>query len=257
MKALLRFSLYLPFLILSACSDDPEPAADCRLNTKTDWYQDGNPVFTTTYNYSPSGVLTSLTTDSAGVPLATKQLEYDNKGRLAAVERRSMRFEYTYDDKGRLYQQDILWRKYAGWEFTHLSFYRFWYDAESRLTEVTQHGTGWEEGDEVGFVFQYQYTNGEPTNIIGKQGDGQVLLDASIAYDAYQKPKPDLLLDGFDGELDLPSQHNIIRYGNPGWKPEYNYTIAYTYNEKGYPVSAIKTLENGQVYKANFTYSCD
>ena len=265
MKTKLLYLLALLF-VFTGCSEKEEPEKTYLLQHKSSvvtYPSGGGLTIDLSYTYNDKDQLVGIsgvTVRDGETITGTTTINYDSQGRVAFVQNSlGTTWTNTYNDKGQL---EKVVKKFASSEPTVSEHF---YDNADRLTQVVIY----QQKDNALYgigTFAYTYTGSNGIKIKKMNSSGTVNQEHTIITDAHNRELPylphQITMEFFAAEVfaePLLTRHNIISnelmnviQGN---KLGVSYTAAYTYNEGGYPVSAVKTFQEGSVEKVAYKYT--
>lgn len=261
MKTRLLYLLPLAVLLWGCPSSDsetPEPEETCYLQTYTKFQPlAGNEkvAFSTKYTYNTQGQLTTVALDSADVTLQTDQVSYNGQNRISEVTSPKNKLVYTYNAQNQLIKQSRYNANGSG-AYQEIQYYTFAHDSKGQLSEAKYYYAGTGQGNWY-YTWKYTYNeSGNPTRIEMLDTRGDRLSLTELSYDAHPSPQSIVPLSFFQ-PLEAPAANNPVTVTTTNQhQGAMSYTISYTYNPEGLPVSAVKTYGSGEQEQMAYTYTC-
>ncbi|GAB3813093.1 hypothetical protein [Pontibacter rugosus] len=247
-------------LLLWGCpgeSDDaPKPEEECLLQSESVTSVGGGadyPIWTSRYTYNSQKQLTAVARDSSGVPVSQSTLSYDSNNRLVQVKTANAELVYEYNSKNQLVKQT---RNRQSGTAQNQDYYAFTYNSNNELAEARYYYVV-SGSPSFYYIWKYTYTKGNPTRVEQLNTRDERIALLELSYDEKPSAKP-ALADTFFEPTSAPAANNPIAgtLNAPGFGTQ-KYTIAYTYNQKGLPLTATQTYVNGSINQVTtYTYTC-
>ena len=265
MKTKLLYLLALLFVFAGCSDNDPEPDKKYLLQRKSSvvtFPSGGGLTIDLTYNYNEKDQIVAIDgtlVRDGETRQGTSILNYDSQGRVIFAQNYlGTTWTNTYNAQGQL---EKVVRKFASSEpYTqeHL------YDIAGQLIQVNTYQQKDNALTMVGSI-AYAYIGKNRINVKRINSSGTDNKEYTILTDSNKRELPFLphqvTMDFFYAEVfaePLITQHNIISNEVmdviQSKKMGVSYTSTYTYNTGGYPVSAVKTFEEGSVEKVTYSY---
>lgn len=257
-------------LLLWGCSerDEPVPAAvpECLLVEQTSTltydpvlYPD-NPIkpqtITTRLEYTDRQALAAIfQTDYAGLYFEKADLKYNKKGQVTEVVQKYNRYVNEYNGQGKLAKQTRFNTRTGDFKEVELGYYTLIYNNRQELVEAQYINMA--SGKPVTeLMWRYTYVEGDPVSLEQLVPGADSYYHVQLSYDANPLPAASLAHTYFE-PLHPPSAHNLVRYTMQEVNPSFaSHTTAYTYNEQGFPTTAITRYSDGREEVVSYTYQC-
>ena len=270
MKSSLRFALPFVVLLWSSCSgDEVAPVVEkpvCLLMEQTSVVTYNfvlNPdvqlkpqTITTRLEYNDRNALATIfQTEYAGLYFDRADLKYNKKGQVTEVVQKYNRYVNEYNGQGKLAKQTRYNTRIGDFKEVELGYYTLTYNSRQELNEVQQFSMV--SGAPVPeLVWRYTYVNGDPVYLEHSEPGGQSYYHVKMTYDTLSLPSIPYAHTYFE-PWRPPSVHNQLSYAVQETNPSYeSYSTTYTYNERGYPVTANTRFSSGMEQTVTYTYVC-
>lgn len=266
MKTKLLLLLALLFVFGGCSKDEPAPERTYLLRYKksqTTLPDGGYLNIDLTYIYNEKDQIVSI--DGATVrkgtdEIGTTTIDYDSQGRLTyAANSSGTTWTITYNAKGQI---DKIVKRYL-WSDT--SIQEFFYDNSGQLIQLNAYR---QRGRIISLVSTHQYTYAANNTVKIKKinSSGTENKEYSITTDTFKGSLPflqhQISMEFYTYEVvpePLLTPHNILSNEVKdvilNQRTGESYTSTFIYNEGGYPITAVRTFEDGSIENIQYIYT--